>query len=980
MSHEANIKLLVECGAELAVRQLSAHDELSRPFELDVIAVSQTPLGPADKDPDRKGAALRLDWLACRGAALRIEQADGRHRVWTGVCAAVEQLRWDETPGAESTYHLRIVPYLWLLSQRTDHRIFQHQSIPDIVKTVFGTWSLRARYELAATYPKKHYCVQYGESDLAFVSRLLEEAGIVYYFGHRDAGEGKVESEIVLTDCAHLEPSRATLPYVASPNPTALGPHVTDVALSHGVRPGSYVLGDYDFRRPHAPLFAASRPAQGSEAARALYRFEPGGFRVERGSPAADEPRADLRGATTHDGEGEGRLRAERFLAAERFKKRAVAFATNVQSLGPGTVFTVSGHGGGAASELDGALLLVCESMTQVSAAGDWSVVAEALFAADGPVRAPRVTPKPRVAGVQSAIVVGPEGQEIFTDEYGRVRVRFHWDRDGAWDDTCSAWLRVSQAWAGQQYGTLMIPRVGHEVIVDFFDGDPDEPIVVGSVYNVPSPPPYKLPEHARRATWQTSTTPDRPGARAFNELMFDDTAGAELVFLQAERNALSLTKERETERTGANRTVVVGRDRLGVVAGVDAAHAGDRHLFTIVKAGDLGILELGEPRWRPGTTFIELDKSGRIELATGQASIVLDGADITLETKEGLRLSADRELVIEGSLVYFNVLPGARASRAADPALASRVLAPEGDVLNSVLRLFGAKYAQKQKARASELAIAATLEHGVGDMPKPLKKDDPTTGTKLAGKPFVDGPSPNDVSQGAIGDCYLMASMAAVAHAQPKLLERNITENPDGTVNIEFKDGTVKTDTEVPAQGSSPRYGTAMTSGETWPSLLEKGYAYQYGGGEGYEGVGNGGWPAEAMSHITGGRSTTQYLSAADASNPDKRAALLKSLSEAGTKPTVACSRKPTLPADHPRYVPSGNTVGNHAYTVLGTKKNDKGEDVVLLRNPWGSHDGRNPWKDTGQDGNFEMPVENFVADFGQLDVNTPPAGAGGA
>jgi type VI secretion system secreted protein VgrG len=201
------------------------------------------------------------------------------------------------------------------------------------------------------------------------------------------------------------------------------------------------------------------------------------------------------------------------------------------------------------------------------------------------------------VAGVQTAMVVGPPGQEIYTDEFGRVRVHFHWDRVGRFDDNATCWLRVSQAWAGASFGAMHVPRVGQEVIVDFLDGDPDQPMVVGRVFNNTTRVPRQLPLHKTQSIWRTATSPQTDGK--FNEIMFDDAADSELYFMQAERDLVRLTKRNDTERTGEDRTIVVGEGRVSAIAASDSLQVGKRHLVSMVKTGDL---KIQSPKWTCAT------------------------------------------------------------------------------------------------------------------------------------------------------------------------------------------------------------------------------------------------------------------------------------------------------------------------------------------------------------------------------------------
>jgi type VI secretion system secreted protein VgrG len=226
-----------------------------------------------------------------------------------------------------------------------------------------------------------------------------------------------------------------------------------------------------------------------------------------------------------------GRALAERSLASLRGDARVVAFETNVHALAPGVIFALDTY---ARAELEGdpSLLVIASTLGGLHD-GAWSHSVRVVFAG-APFRPPQRTPKPRLVGVQSAVVVGPKGEEIHTDELGRVRVQFAWDREGKLDEESSCWIRVSQGWAGAAYGMAMIPRVGQEVLVGFANGDPDEPLVVGRMYNATAPVPHGLPANATVSAWRSDSS---PGSEGYNEIRYDDAKGEELVYVQAEKN-----------------------------------------------------------------------------------------------------------------------------------------------------------------------------------------------------------------------------------------------------------------------------------------------------------------------------------------------------------------------------------------------------------------------------------------------------------
>jgi type VI secretion system secreted protein VgrG len=552
--------------SSLSVRRVQVHEAISTLYTVSVWARTPTP-------------DLDLESLVGEPASLSIVHGTAYvaglgARLWSGVVSFMEQLQ--PVPQGDgkmplSTYFLRIVPRLWLLTQRQNYRIFQHLSIPDITDKLLGEWGLEADWRIArGDYPRLEFKVQYGESDFTFLLRLWEEAGLAFTFP--DERSGKM---VTLGDKLTEWPARPGDPihYVDNPSQSAEMEFVTRVRLSHEVRPGAYTIRDYDHRRPSFPLFGYGPEAPAPEARYEQYHYEPHGFLVEPGK-GGDTPVADDKGIARHEQKA-GIDRATRALEGERTGKVEVRFETNCPDLCPGQRFSMDHH---PHAELDpGRKLLVTDFQLDGSPGGEWTMRGGAVFS-DVPYRPVIRTPKPKIANVQSATVVGPAGQEIHTDEFGRVRVQFPWDREGKSDENSSCWIRVSQGWAGTGYGMMVIPRIGHEVLVSFLDGNPDAPVVVGRVYNATERVPYKLPDHKTRSTWKSDSS---LGSGGFNEIMFEDLKDKELVYLQAQKNLRKLVKNDETitvgnnrqklvimnelETTGANRAEITGGNRTEI-------------------------------------------------------------------------------------------------------------------------------------------------------------------------------------------------------------------------------------------------------------------------------------------------------------------------------------------------------------------------------------------------------------------------------
>ncbi|UQA58625.1 type VI secretion system Vgr family protein [Polyangium aurulentum] len=543
----------------LSVRHFAVHEAVSSLFMVSVVARSESP-------------SIDLESIVGQSASLRVVSARGDARLWSGVASTIEQVQAAQpgVPGKElSTYSLRIVPQLWLLTQRRNHKIFQHLSIPDIVDEILDAWSVQRAWEIdRGRYPKLEYKVQYGESDYNFMSRLLEEAGISFTFPNDDANGSKV----TFSDKLESNPARpgGALKHVDNPNDPQAPDYVTRVRLSHAVRPGAHVIRDYNFRNPMFALVGDAPKAAGVEGMLEQYHYQPGASLIE-GGKGGGTPAADDKGVARHE-QSFAKDRAGRMLGGARSDKRVVAFETNSLAVWPGQTIQINGHPHAEIGE--GKSLLVTEMSAEGAPGEEWTMSASAAFA-DAPYRPAQKTEKPRVNGVQSATVVGPAGQEIHTDEFGRVRVQFPWDRDGKSDEGSSCWIRVSQGWAGTGYGMIVIPRIGHEVIVSFLEGDPDQPIIVGRVYNGKQTVPHALPDNKTRSTWKSDSS---LGSGGFNEIMFEDKKGQELVYEQAQKNRRRLVKNDENITIGHDRTKLVQNDELDKTDGYMKVFVGKDH------------------------------------------------------------------------------------------------------------------------------------------------------------------------------------------------------------------------------------------------------------------------------------------------------------------------------------------------------------------------------------------------------------------
>lgn len=537
-----NQELRIATGDELDVREFSIEQTLSTLFTVTITAVSKNP------DIDFEAAIGREASFTLRG-----RNVSGQPQLWRGVLSELHQVRVEES--GLSTYHLQLRPRLWLASQRRNDRIFQTQSELEIARQLLREWDVDVREDIASKFKTRKYRVQYGETDFDFFARMLEEAGISFYFVDQDE-----RTLCVLSDAPQQNQERPLpIAFVDAPG-TLDHEYVTEVRVSRAVRPGKHTLRDHDYRRPAEFALAASASKSGVEDQLESFHYEPGAM-LFAAMGGVSTPVADDRGMHRSD-ELEGRRLATQRLAAQREDASVITFRANVIDLAPGSVMRILNH---PQRELaDQKKLLVVSS--HIEGTHDKPVIHRcSVRSAAEAYHPPMRHPKPKAGGVESATVVGPVGEEIHVDEFGRVRVQFHWDREGDYNEKSSCWIHVSQSWAGAGFGATNLPRVGQEVIVDFLGGDPDRPLVTGRVYTNLQKTPYSLPEHKTRSGIRTNSSPNYGG---YNELMFEDRAGAELVHVRAQRNLSTQVNNDEFASIGHNRSTSVSKNESKNVGG----------------------------------------------------------------------------------------------------------------------------------------------------------------------------------------------------------------------------------------------------------------------------------------------------------------------------------------------------------------------------------------------------------------------------
>jgi len=478
---------------------------------------------------------IRASELLGKPATLTMALRDDGPRHLGGYVTRFSQTGFE---GRHTVYQMTLRPWLWLLTRTADCRIFQEMTVPDIVKQVFDDHPVaRHEFKLMRAYRPWTYCVQYRETDFNFIARLLENEGIYWYFTHDEGGH-----TLVLTDAASAHdcaPGCESLPFYAGGGNTPPALEYVDTWIAQeSLKPGKVVITDYDFERPSASLETQQDRARGYDLSDGEVFDYPGGYlQTADGTQYAEDRLDEIQSACArYDGD------------------------TNAQGVCTGHLLSLERH----PRDDQNAKYLITSTTIQLrqaateSASGDSELRCRfAAIPADQQFRPERRTPKPMAPGPQTAIVTGPAGEEIFTDKYGRVKVQFHWDRRGQRNETSSCWIRVSQPWAGKGWGGVSIPRIGQEVVVDFVEGDPDQPLITGRVYNAEQMPPYGLPAAAVISGIKSKT---HKGA-GYNEMSMDDTAGKEMITIHGQYDMATTIEHDQTSTIHNNRTDTVDVD-----------------------------------------------------------------------------------------------------------------------------------------------------------------------------------------------------------------------------------------------------------------------------------------------------------------------------------------------------------------------------------------------------------------------------------
>jgi type VI secretion system secreted protein VgrG len=533
-------------------------------------------------------------------------------------------------------YHAQVVPWLWFLTRQADCRIFQNLAVPDILTQVFNLFPnfKDFRLSLQATYPQLEYCVQYRETSFNFVSRLMEECGIFYYFDHSTQGK----HTMVLADQSSNLPACPGSPLSYDTQVGGLlDPEVIDNwHVGQEVRTGKYTVTDYNFITPSTSLLANDPTVVPLPASQSLELFDYPGLHTNK-----------------DDGDTVAKVRMQE----EEASYMVVSGAGNCRGLMSGYSFTLKNHYRG-----DQNTSYVVTEVRHFGSAGQSYTSAGTqggetysnhftCIPASVPYRPARVTPKPFVQGPQPALVVGKSGEEIWVDQYGRVIVQFYWDRLGQQNENSSCWIRTSQPWAGGNWGAMWIPRIGQEVLVSFLEGDPDRPVITGRVYNANEMPPYALPQYQTRSTFMSRSSKGG-GAANYNELRFEDLKGQEQIFMNAEMDMDLRVEKDSREYIGANRHLIVTTNQQELVKTDKHLHVKGNHFENV--EGNMSF-QVGGNQMESVTGNKSLSVTGnQNESVTGNVSLSVTGGkaeSITmghLLSALSIHLSATAGIVIE--------------------------------------------------------------------------------------------------------------------------------------------------------------------------------------------------------------------------------------------------------------------------------------------------------------------------------------------
>jgi type VI secretion system secreted protein VgrG len=645
----------------LLLRKATVTEALGSPFQIDIELCSEN-------------EEISIDDLLGQNVGIRLETENGS-RFFNGI---VTEFFQKDNIDRNAFYGAVVRPWLWLLTLTENCRIFQEKTYPDIIKAVFDDLGFSDfEYKLTGNYQSNEYVVQFNESDFNFVSRIMQQEGMFYYFRH-DNGK----HVLVLTDDSSSLPDNGEVPFFEL-DEDSIHEGVEGITCWQNhrqVRTGGISLSSYDFELPTKNLSVATAD-QKTASLSSLQKYRYPGKYSER---AAGDNYTNL------------------LMQKENSVYEQKHLSGNLRSLFSGAQFKLVDY---PREDQNAQYVITAYSCTMKGETfmADKTDEDKTFFAfsasaipAKTPFRCQLDAVKPKMTGPQTATVVGKPGEEIWTDKYGRIKVLFHWDRLGEADETSSCWIRVSQSLAGKNWGSMYIPRIGQEVLVDFLNGDPDQPIVIGCVYNGASMPPHELPEHATMTGFKSRSS---KGGAGFNEIRFEDKKGEEQIYIHGQHNQdirinndcfetigndrhltiendqFEKVKHNRNEDVGDDHIENIGKDRNLSVAGKEAKSVGET--LSLIVEGDISedfkenySVNVGGDTYMKASNIC-LEASSNITFKVGGSSIAIESGGITMSTsgsvkiegKAGVKvdsaapaeISASGPLTLKGAMVKIN-------------------------------------------------------------------------------------------------------------------------------------------------------------------------------------------------------------------------------------------------------------------------------------------------------------------------------------
>lgn len=522
-----------KAGKHLFLAAIEGHAALSRPFQYQLEMVSMN-------------GSLDLKDLIATIVTVAIRQADGGESFINGV---ISDFGFDRTDGGLAVYHATLVPWTTVLGLRVNSRIFQDVTVLEVVERVLADYaSLRMTHDVRVftELPKLNYLVQYGETDLDFFHRILAQAGLFYYFEHTDSAHKLVIcDDSTRAECCPPQQVHAKVRFNAGDH-VDNEDNITSLSAKRTLQPNAVALNTYDFKQPAAQRYLEVPGLADQGQVPRLEQYD--------GNPA-------FAYRDMADGNREARLRLELL----EWQAKVFTAGSECRGMTVGHTFILREHFW-FKDDNDADLLVIGQTLkarnnfddnigTSHADAGTYTSTLS-LIRRKIPFRPLRDTPKPVMKGLQTATVVGPKGEEIHTDAFGRIKVQFPWDREGRYNEASSCWMRVSQPWAGKGWGTVAIPRVGQEVLIDFMEGDPDRPVCMGRMFNAEQTPPYALPDGAHQMGFKSRST---PGGGGYCEMVIHDQKGQELINIHSQKDMNITVQDTETHTVKkGNRSVTL--------------------------------------------------------------------------------------------------------------------------------------------------------------------------------------------------------------------------------------------------------------------------------------------------------------------------------------------------------------------------------------------------------------------------------------